>query len=87
MDLGKLSQSPLPFRCQSYEHSPAVGAVDAASQDLELGHPIDQLDCCVMPNEKVLCEVPDGDGPAVGESPDSKQRLMLLGRQAYPVGG
>ena len=41
----------------------------------------------MMPNEKVLCEVPDGDGPAVGESPDSKQRLMLLGREAYPVGG
>jgi hypothetical protein len=40
-----------------------------------------------MPNEKVSCEVADGDGPAVGESPDGKQRLMLLGRQADPVGG
>jgi hypothetical protein len=86
IDFGNLLQPALAFLGQFQQNPPTVAFVDNPAQEFKFLHSVDKADGGVMPNEKKAREITDGSQFSAGEPPDTEQGLMLLRRQAGPVG-
>jgi len=57
--LVKTPEAALALPGQRQQHAASIGRIGASTDDLQPDHPVHELDCGVMPNEHVPCEIAD----------------------------